>query len=105
MHAGELNFASPIKTSSCELLKRYKAMCHVGTVGHIGFVLLGKGVIESDGTLSKAVLVTVLVAEMEAVKTAAAKMEHQKFHQLAKDLSLRKSLSNKRPKKTHKVQS
>merc|ERR1719460_2803254 len=66
----------------------------------IGVALFGNGVIEEDGTISKAVLVSELVDDMAAVKTAVEGMAHQKgFTNMAQGFVLAEKLLTQRGRK------
>jgi len=83
-----------------QLLKRYKAKYYGQEQVHIGVVEFGNGVIEDDGSISKAVLVMELSDDLAAVKTAVAGMEHQKgFTNLAQGFKLAQKLLQQRSRK------
>jgi len=79
-----------------ELLKRYKSKYFGVAAVSIGVTQFGNGVIESDGTISKAVLVSDLVSDYESsdtLKTAVAGMVHQKgFTNMAQGFVLAEKL-------------
>jgi len=89
-----------VKNFTGQLLKRYKSVYYGDQAVHIGLVLFGNGAIEEDGSISKAILVTELGKEMEAVKTAAAGMEHQRgFTNMAQGFVLAQKLLQQRSRK------
>jgi len=89
-----------VKNFTGELLKRYKSTYYGADAVKIGMTLFGNGVIETDGTISKAVLVTELEKDLAAVKTAAAAMEHQKgFTNMAQGFVLAQKLLQQRSRK------
>jgi hypothetical protein len=89
-----------VKNFTGELLKRYKAKYYGDVAVHIGVALFGNGVIESDGTISKALLVSELVDDFAAVKTAVAAMEPQKgFTNMAQGFVLSEKLLTQRGRK------
>jgi len=89
-----------VKNFTGELLKRYKSTYYGADAVKIGMTLFGNGAIETDGTISKAVLVTELEKDMAAVKTAAAAMEHQKgFTNMAQGFVLAQKLLQQRSRK------
>merc|ERR1719162_632683 len=66
----------------------------------VGVILFGNGLIEEDGTISKAVLVSELGSDLAAVKTAVAGMEHQKgFTNMAQSFALAEKLFQQRSRK------
>jgi len=71
-----------------ELLKRYQATYYHAPAVRLGVTLYGNGVIEADGTISKAILVSELVGSEEgafaAVKEAVAKMAQDGWRKEAK---------------------
>jgi len=89
-----------VKNFTGELLKRYKSTYYGAEAVQIGMTLFGNGAIEDDGTISKAVLVSELVADMAAVKEAAAAMAHQKgFTNMAQGFVLAQKLLQQRSRK------
>merc|ERR1719478_1313538 len=58
-----------------QLLKRYESKYYGDGAVNIGVVLFGNGVIEEDGTISKAKLISELTEDLAAVKTAVAGTE------------------------------
>merc|ERR1719482_1360076 len=69
---------SLVKNFTGELLKRYKSVYYGAGAVSIGVVLFGNGVIEEDGTISKAVLVSELTDVLDPVREGVAGMEKQK---------------------------
>jgi hypothetical protein len=66
----------------------------------LGLVLFGNGVIEDDGSISKATLLRELSTDMTATRQAAAAMEHQKgFTNMAQAFSLAEKLLEQRGRK------
>merc|ERR1719160_947258 len=91
---------SLVKNFTGELLKRYKGVYYGDEAVRIGVTLFGNGVIESDGTISKAVLVSELADDLAAVKTAVAGMAHQKgFTNMAQGFVLAEKLLQQRGRK------
>jgi len=89
-----------VKNFTGELLKRYKSVYYGDEAVQIGMALFGNGAIEEDGSISKAILVTELVKDMEAVKTAAAGMEHQRgFTNMAQGFVLAQKLLQQKSRK------
>jgi hypothetical protein len=89
-----------VKNYTGELLKRYKAEYFGAGAMSIGVVLFGNGVIEEDGTISKAVLVSELVDVLEPVREAVGGMAHQKgFTNLAQGFVLAEKLLQQRGRK------
>jgi hypothetical protein len=89
-----------VKNFTGELLKRYRSVYYGDGAVNIGVSLFGNGVIETDGTISKAVLVSELVADIAAVKTAVAGMAHQKgFTNMAQGFVLAEKLLTQRGRK------
>jgi hypothetical protein len=89
-----------VKNFTGELLKRYESKYYGDAAMRIGAVLFGNGVIEEDGTISKAVLLSELVEDMAAVKTAVADMAHQKgFTNMAQGFALAEKLLQQRGRK------
>jgi hypothetical protein len=83
-----------------ELLKRYKSEYYAQVTMQVGLILFGNGVIESDGTISKANLLRELTTDIAATKVAAAGMEHQKgFTNMAQAFSLAEKLLQQRGRK------
>jgi hypothetical protein len=76
-----------------ELLKRYKVEYHAETTMQIGLIVFGNGVIEDDGSISKAVLLRELSTDLTATREAAAAMQHQKgFTNMAQAFVLARKL-------------
>jgi uncharacterized protein YegL len=82
-----------VKNFTGELLKRYKVEYHAETTMQIALLVFGNGVIEEDGSISKAVLLRELSTDLTATKEAAAAMEHQKgFTNMAQAFVLARKL-------------
>jgi hypothetical protein len=80
-----------------QLVKRYKAVYNYDDKMQIGVTLFGNGVIESDGTISKAILTKELTDDLGAVATKVAGMEHQKgFTNMAQAFVLAEKLLQQR---------
>jgi hypothetical protein len=89
-----------VKNYTGELLKRYRAVYYGDGAVNIGVVLFGNGVIEEDGTISKAVLVSELDDDLAAVRTAAAGMAHQRgFTNMAQGFVLTEKLLQQKSRK------
>merc|ERR1719240_2600149 len=89
-----------VKNFTGELLKRYKSVYYGDGAVSVGVVLFGNGVIEDDGTISKAVLVSELSDVLAPVREAVAAMEHQKgFTNLAQGFVLAEKLLMQRGRK------
>jgi hypothetical protein len=83
-----------------ELLKRYESVYYSDPAMRIGVALFGNGVIEEDGSISKALLISELVEDLAAVKTAVAGMAHQKgFTNMAQGFVLAEKLLQQRGRK------
>jgi hypothetical protein len=83
-----------------ELLKRYTTEYYGETTMQLALILFGNGVIEDDGSISKATLLRELTTDMAATKQAAAAMEHQKgFTNMAQAFSLAEKLLQQRGRK------
>jgi hypothetical protein len=82
-----------VRNFTGELLKRYTTEYYAETTMQIGLVLFGNGVIEDDGSISKATLLRELTTDMAATKVAAAEMNHQKgFTNMAQAFVLARKL-------------
>jgi len=82
-----------MKNFTAELLQRYKSKYYGQNQTRIGVVEFGNGVIESDGTISKAKLVTELTDTLSSVETAVANMVHLRgFTNLAQAFKLAQKL-------------
>jgi hypothetical protein len=89
-----------VKNFTGELLKRYKVEWHAEGAMQIALVLFGNGVIEEDGSISKATLLRELTTDLAATKDAAAAMEHQKgFTNMAQAFSMAEKLITQRGRK------
>merc|ERR1719393_1152487 len=89
-----------VKNFTGELLKRYQSKYYGDEAVSIGVVLFGNGVIEEDGTISKAVLVSELANDMAPAKEAVAAMAHQKgFTNMAQGFVLAEKLLQQRGRK------
>jgi hypothetical protein len=93
-----------IKNFTGELLKRYQSVYYAAPAVRLGVSLFGNGVIEADGTISKAVLVSELVGSeagaFATVKEAVAGMAHQKgFTNMAQGFVLAEKLLQQRGRK------
>jgi len=93
-----------VKNFTGELLKRYKAEYFGAEAVRIGVGLFGNGVIEDDGTISKAVLVSEIVGggdgDFATLKGAVAGMAHQKgFTNMAQGFVLAEKLLQQRGRK------
>jgi len=93
-----------IKNFTGELLKRYQSVYYANPAVRLGVALFGNGVIEADGTISKAVLVSELVGSeagaFATVKEAVAGMAHQKgFTNMAQGFVLAEKLLQQRGRK------
>jgi len=93
-----------LKNFTGELLKRYQAEYFGAEAVRIGVALFGNGMIEDDGTISKAILVSELVGSeagaFAAVKEAVAGMAHQKgFTNMAQGFVLAEKLLQQRGRK------
>jgi len=87
-----------------ELLKRYQDKYYGDAAMQIGIGLFGNGAIETDGTISKAILVHELSADLATVRTEAAAMAHQKVSPTwRKDSFWQKNFFNKGGANKHKV--
>jgi hypothetical protein len=82
-----------VRNFTGEMLKRYKVEYHAETTMQIALVIFGNGIIEDDGSISKAVLLRELSTDLAATKEAAAGMEHQKgFTNMAQAFVLARKL-------------
>jgi len=93
-----------VKNFTGELLKRYQAEYFGVEAVRIGALMFGNGVIEADGTISKAVLVSELVGGKEgdfaALKAAVAGMEQKKgFTNMAQGFVLAEKLLQQKGRK------
>jgi hypothetical protein len=86
-----------VKNFTGELLKRYQSKYYGLPKAFIGAVLFGNGVIESDGTISKAILLSELRSELDKVKAKVGAMDHQKgFTNMAQGFVLAQKLLQQR---------
>jgi len=89
-----------VKNFTGQLLKRYESVYYNDAAMQIGVILYGNGVIESDGTISKAVLVSELVDVFAPVMESVAGMAHQKgFTNMAQGFVLAEKLLQQRGRK------
>jgi Mg-chelatase subunit ChlD len=89
-----------LKNFTGEMLKRYKSEYHSETTMQVALVVFGNGVIENDGSISKAVLLRELSTDLAATREAAAAMEHQKgFTNMAQAFVLARKLLTQRGRK------
>lgn len=89
-----------VKNFTGQMLKRYKAKYYGDEAMQVGLIVFGNGVIEEDGTISKAILSSELVADLAAVATAVDGMEHQKgFTNMAQGFTLAEKLFQQRSRK------
>ena len=93
-----------VKNFTGEMLKRYKTKYYGATSMQVGAILFGNGVIEEDGTISKVVIVSVLVTYLDHVKTPVAAIDHQQgFANIAQGFVLADRLFQQRSRKDAQI--